>query len=151
MGSSEHPSAVIDAFARAIEEVLPEEESRRVAGHRAAIALTTTQRDGERAVHCARWAITVAGERELAHPEWNRIKELHSVWRDITWGAGFAAMERRGHSGGVLRDIEIEWVEDAVHVARLVGEAEGWDRAPWEELLVELIAMEPSGPAPARR
>lgn len=150
MSSSEQPSAVIDAFVRAVEEVLPEHESRRLAGHRAAIAGTTTRRDGERAVHCARWAITVAGERELPHPEWSRIKELHSVWRDITWGAGFAAMEGRGHGGGVLRDIEVEWVEDAVHVAKLVGEAEGWDRAPWEELLVELIAMEPSSPEAGR-
>jgi hypothetical protein len=146
MAPSQSPSAVIDTFVRDVDETFPETQSGKLVGHRDAIAKTTTHHDGERALHCARWAIRIAADRDLPHPEWSRIKELHSVWRDITWGAGFSAMEHEAH-GGPLRDIEIEWVQDAVHVAKLVGEAEGWDDAPWEDLLVELIAMEPSNPA----
>lgn len=146
MTSHESPSHVIEMFVREVRETLPETQSQKLAAHESAIAGTTSHHDGERAVHCARWAIAVAADRDLAHPEWSRIKELHSVWRDVTWGAGFAAMEHGG--GGPLRDIEVEWVEDAVQVAKFVGEAEGWDHAPWEDLLVELIAMEPSGSAP---
>lgn len=67
------------------------------------------------------------------------------MWRDITWGAGHAAItEDVGHRRP-LKDIEFEWVEDAVHVATLVGEAEGWDQVAWEDLLVELLGMEPGG------
>ncbi len=42
-----------------------------------------------------------------------------------------------------MKDTEIEWVENAVDVAKAIGEADGWDHAPWEELLSGLIAMEP--------
>lgn len=142
------PSVVVETFVREMREALPEAQAQRLAGHEAEIAASTTRHDGERALHCARWAIAVAGDRDLPHPEWSRIKELHSVWRDVTWGVGFSAMEHDG--GGPLRDVEVEWVEDAVQVATIVAEAAGWDDVPWEDLLVDLLAMEPSGADPGQ-
>ena len=44
----------------------------------------------------------------------------------------------------VGQDVRNLWVEDAVDVARRIGEEEGWDHFPWEELLDELITMEGS-------
>jgi hypothetical protein len=46
----------------------------------------------------------------------------------------------------VGEDVRIQWVDEAVEVARRIGEEEGWEHAPWEALLDELIAMEGTGP-----
>jgi hypothetical protein len=43
-----------------------------------------------------------------------------------------------------ILDVEIEWVDDAVAVANEVAKKSGWSSVPWEQLLEELIAMEPS-------
>jgi hypothetical protein len=37
-----------------------------------------------------------------------------------------------------LEDVRIEWVENAVAVAKHLGEEDGWASSPWEELLTEL-------------
>jgi hypothetical protein len=34
--------------------------------------------------------------------------------------------------------VRIEWVENAVAVAKHLGEEDGWASSPWEELLTEL-------------
>jgi hypothetical protein len=134
---------VVEMFVREVRETFPDTQSAKLAAYESAIAKTTDRHDGRRARRCARWAITVAGERDLSHPEWHRIKELHAVWRDITWGAGYAAVTEDVGRPAPLQDIEIEWVEDAANVAKIVGGAVGWEHAPWENLLAELIAMEP--------
>jgi hypothetical protein len=38
-----------------------------------------------------------------------------------------------------LEDVRIEWVENAVSVAKHLGEEDGWANSPWEELLKEMI------------
>ena len=38
-----------------------------------------------------------------------------------------------------LEDVRIEWVENAVAVAKRLGEEDGWENAPWEDLLNDLI------------
>lgn len=134
---------MIEIFVRQVQETFPSTQSGKLKGHEAAIARTTHHHDGHRARRCAEWAIALAGDRNLPHHDWGRIKELHAVWRDMTWGAGYAAITEGIGRPAPLMDIEIEWVEDAVHVARIVAEAEGWEHAPWEDLLVELIGMEP--------
>lgn len=136
-------SHVITILAREIRETFPETQSKRLAAHEDAIARTTRHHDGRRAWRCATWAIETAGERDLPHPEWRRIKELHAVWRDITWGVGWASETTGVGRPAPLRDVEVEWVEDAAQVARIVGEAVGWAHVPWEALVVELIEMDP--------
>ena len=137
------PSPVIQSFVREAAEVLPATQAEKLTAFDAAIGKTTNHHDGRRARRCAEWAIGVAGDRDLPHPRWHEIKEAHSAWRDMFLGAGYAAVTRGVGSPEPLKDIEIEWVEDAIEVAKLVGEADGWDHAPWEALLVELIDMEP--------
>ena len=52
----------------------------------------------------------------------------------------------------VGQDVRNLWVEDAVDVARRIGEEEGWDHSTWEALLDEWIAAEGSAQvAPAGR
>ena len=143
-GVATSPSAVIQVFVREIGEELPSAQSEKLEAHRSTIAKTTSHHDGRRARRCAEWAIDVAGDRDLRHPRWHEIKEAHAIWRDMFRGAEWAAMTAGVGRPAPLKDIEIEWVEDAVEVAKLVGEADGWEHAPWESLLVELIAMEPT-------
>lgn len=137
------PSPVIEMFTREVRETFPDTQIVKLASYQERIGKTTDRHDGHRALRCAEWAIKVAADRDLPHPEWRRIKELHAVWRDITWGAGYAAITEDVGRPAPLQDIEIEWIEDAAQVARAIGEADGWEHAPWEGLLSELIEMEP--------
>ena len=91
----------------------------------------------------ALWAIRTAGDRELSHPEWQRIKETHEVWKNAWFGVEFGRMTKTAGRRQPIEDVEIEWVEDAIRVANLVGSAIGWEHARWDQLLAELIAMEP--------
>lgn len=138
------PSAVIQVFVREVEDELPSTQVAKLDAHRSAIEKTTSRHDGRRARHCALWAVVVAADRHLSHTRWREIKAAHTIWRDIFWGAEYALMTEGVGRPEPLRDIEVEWVEDAVEVAKLVGEAYGWEHAPWESLLVELIGMEPA-------
>lgn len=139
------PSPMIEVFVRAVTEQLPAEQQQKLEPHRPAIARTTDRGDGRRARHCAHWAIGVAGEHDLPHPEWRRIKETHEVWKEAWLGSQFALMLKGAGRPAPVADVEIEWVEGAVDVARMVGENVGWEQAPWEDLLVQLIAMEGDG------
>jgi hypothetical protein len=38
-----------------------------------------------------------------------------------------------------MEDVRIEWVENAVAVAKRLGEEDGWENSPWEDLLNDLI------------
>jgi hypothetical protein len=44
---------------------------------------------------------------------------------------------------GPGHDIEIQWVDDAVAVAKTEGERAGWDSARWEDLLKRMLAVGP--------
>jgi hypothetical protein len=60
-------------------------------------------------------------------------------------------MDATSHVAGrpePLEDVWIQWTEDAVAVAvaSKLGEDDGWDKCPWESLLVELIEMEEPAP-----
>ncbi len=143
MSGRESPSPLITVFVRAVSEQFPPEQQQRLAVHRAAIDRTTDREDGRRALRCAHWAIEIAGDHELPHPEWRRIKEAHELWKETWLGAEFALMFEGGGRPAPLEDVGTEWVEGAIETARVVGENLGWDHVPWEELLVELVAMEP--------
>jgi hypothetical protein len=40
--------------------------------------------------------------------------------------------------------VRIQWVENAVAVAKRLGEEDGWENSPWESLLVEMIEYKKS-------
>jgi hypothetical protein len=60
------------------------------------------------------------------------------------------AMKRRaaadmayvGRTEPVCVQIHIQWVENAVNVAKALGEEDGWDKSPWQALLEELVEMD---------
>jgi len=80
----------------------------------------------------------MADDKDQSHPRWRELKELHQVWKDTWFGVEFA-----GHAHeNVIEDVKIQWTEDAVAVAKALGEEDGWDRSPWEALLVELIGID---------
>lgn len=135
---------MIQVFVREVEEELPSTQAKKLDAHRSAIEKTTDHYDGQRARRCAEWAIEVAGDHDLPHPRWHEIKEAHAVLRDMFRGAEYSAMTLGVGRPQPPKDVETEWVEDAVEVAKLVGEADGWEHARWESLLVELIEMEPA-------
>lgn len=137
------PSPIIEAFVTAVRETLPAQQVEGLDAYSADIAKTTGKEDGRRARHCARWAIDIADQKELSHPEWRKIQELHEVWKDLWFGTEFGLMGKGAGRPEPIEDVRVEWVEDAVHVAKLVGESLGWEHAPWETLLSELIQMEP--------
>jgi hypothetical protein len=87
----------------------------------------------------------MADDRDRSHPRWREMKELHQVWKDIWFGTEFSWFA--GAHLGPIEDIKILWTEEAVSVAKALGEEDGWERSPWEELLVELIGIETPHPA----
>lgn len=142
------PSPVVRAFSRALREALPPTQLARLEAIDAGIETTTDTEDPRRARRCAHWAIEVAGEKELSHPEWRKIRETHEVWKDLWFGVEFAAMGYGDGRPAPIEDVEVEWVENAARVATIVGTTLGWEHAPWEDLLHELIEMEPDGHRP---
>lgn len=141
------PSPILEAFVRAVAEKLPADQREKLKGYEASIATTTDAEDRHRARHCALWAIHLASDKELPHPGWRRIKELHEVWKDLWFGIDYGLVQEGTGKREPLEDAEIEWVEDAVNVAQHVGSSLGWEHAPWDQLLQELIAMEPQSNA----
>jgi hypothetical protein len=138
MPNESSPSPIIGCFVRAVERELPSSESAKLAAHQAAIARTTSKGDAHRARRCAEWAITMADDKDQAHPRWRELKELHRVWQDTWFGVHFGGLTNESR----IEDVKIQWTEDAVAVAKGLGEEDGWDRSPWEGLLVELIGID---------
>jgi hypothetical protein len=136
------PSPIVGVFVRAVQELLPVDQKAKLEPFKDAIEGTTSAKDGHRARHCALWAIQLADDKDLANPRWREIKQLHQVWKDAWLGVQYGLHHTdTGHHP--IEDVEIEWTEGAVEVAKMVGEADGWEHAPWEKLLGELIEMEP--------
>ena len=50
------------------------------------------------------------------------------------FGAEFGVMRVSGTGIGPGEDIEIQWVDDAVAIAKAEGQRAGWDSVPWEDL-----------------
>lgn len=136
------PSPIVGVFVRAVQELLPADQKTKLDPLKDAIEATTSAKDGHRARHCAHWAIRLADDKDLPHPRWREIKELHHVWKDAWLGVQFG-LHHTDPAHRPIEDVEIQWTEGAVEVAKMIGEADGWDHAPWEQLLEELIEMEP--------
>ena len=140
------PSPMLEIFVRNAARLLPASEHAALGRRAAAIAGTTSEADGRRARRCAEWAMEVAARTDPSHPGWARVHELHRQWRALWFGVRMGTSGPRGPMPIVGEDVRIQWVDEAVEVARRIGEEEGWEHAPWEALLDELIAMEGTGP-----
>jgi hypothetical protein len=133
---------MLESFARNVREDFPADEAAKVDHYEDAISRTTSDNDKERAHRCLHWAVEMADDKSQSHPRWRQIKELHKEWHDTWFGAEFGLMGAGGSSHSPGLDVHIQWVEDAVFVAKTLGEEDGWDHSPWEVLLQELIDME---------
>ena len=125
----------------------PDDEKSKLAQHEEQIAQTTSDGDHHRARLCGRWAIRMANDKNQKHPRWEQLKERHQLWKDEWFAFDFGVADAVPGSGThhlvgkaePLEDVRIEWVENAVAVAKRIGEEDGWENAPWEKLLTDLI------------
>lgn len=135
------PSPILAYLDDALEQVLPEAEYAKLTRHDQEIAGTTSVGDFHRCLHCARWAVAVAdgadhGASGVVQGLKAVVEELHDTWQGVRFGSIVAGSP-------VVTDVEIKWVDDAVRTAVEVAEKKGWDAVPWEQLIEELVAIEP--------
>jgi hypothetical protein len=145
MTEPQSPSPIVEAFVRAVRREFPEDEQAKLTPHHAAVAQTTSKGDSRRARRCAEWAIRKADDKDRSHPRWKELKEIHRIWKDTWFGDEFGLTDHYSRVAGkpeTFEDVKIEWVEDAVMVAKALGEEDGWENSPWEKLLVELIEID---------
>jgi len=90
---------------------------------------------------CAEWAVDLLSPPEHAHLRHlvHRLEQVLHEAHNSDWAVEFGLFV--SHSPAL--DEELIWVDDAVAAAKAVAEKSGWNSVPWEELLVDLIAMEP--------
>ena len=142
MDANASPSPILDYFVRELSGSLPDDERSKLDDYTAAIAQTTHHGDARRAWHCADWALALDRQSPASqeHRIRERLHEEHRLWKDTILGAEFGTRDPRV---GPDTDVEIQWVDDAVAMARTVAEASGWGAVPWEDLLKGMLAVEP--------
>jgi hypothetical protein len=148
------PSPLLEVFVNEARASLPKDESDKIAPHGAAIAQTTSQGDPHRARLCVKWAIEMADDHSQPHPHWAQLKERLQIWKDDWFAFDFGVADALPGTGShhvvgnamPIEDVRIEWVQDAVAVAKRLGEDDGWENSPWESLLVDLIDVEAGSP-----
>ena len=133
------PSEMLRYFDDALEQVLPDGEYAKLQAHDAAVAATTSRHDFRRCLRCAEWAVGLTAEPGHAHLGHKLRGVLHEL-RQTSWATDFGIMT----PSPTVTSVELAWIDDAVEVAQKVAEQSGWEAVAWEDLLVELIAMEPS-------
>jgi hypothetical protein len=136
------PSPILESFVRNIHEEFPPEEAAKADRFGDAISRTTSEADSQRAHRCLHWAVEMADDKSQSHPRWREIKQLHQEWKDTWFGMEFGMVGDQGATHTPGQDVHIQWVEGAVSVAKTLGEDDGWERSPWENLLGQLIAMD---------
>ena len=137
------PSEMLVYLDDALEKVLPEDEFHKLEAHDAEIARTTSHGDFHRCLRCAEWAVELTARPEHTHLR-HLARQLEAVlheFHDADWAFEFGIFT----PGRAVTDVELAWVDDAVAVAGAAAGASGWAAVPWEQLLVELIALEPTG------
>lgn len=125
-----------------LEKVLPDDEYQKLTAHDVEMATTTSRGDFHRCFRCAEWAVSLAAEPQHAHAQ-HLVTELKNVVHEIRnthWALDFGILT----PGRIVTDVELTWVDDAVKVAQVVAQKSGWASVPWEPLLVELMAIEPT-------
>ena len=141
MSESLSPSPMLELFVRNVQEQFPKVEADKVDHYGDAIAKSTSDADSKRARRCFHWAFEMADDKSQSHPRWREMKELHQEWKDTWFGLEFGLTGNQGVKRHPDEDVHIQWVEDAVLVAKALGEEDGWDKSPWEQLLGELVEM----------
>jgi hypothetical protein len=136
------PSPMLDLFVRNVQEQFPKVEAAKVERFADAISKSTSDADPKRARRCFHWAFEMADDKNQTHPRWREIKELHQEWKDTWFGLEFGLTGNQGVKRHPGEDVHIQWVEDAIAVAKVLGEEDGWDKSPWEQLLGELVEMD---------
>jgi hypothetical protein len=139
------PSPIISYFVREIGSSLPVAEKEKLATYSSAVAKTTHHGDFKRAEHCAQWAVQMAersSSSKLDHFV-KHLEELRKLEKDSVFGAEFGVMRVGGSGVGPGEDVEIQWADDAVAIAKSEGERVGWEMVPWENLLKEMLAVVP--------
>lgn len=139
------PSPMLVHFDDALEQALPDSEIAKLNAHDAEVAKTTSHHDLHRCFRCAQWAVDLVHRPEHSHLG-HMVEGLRGVLHDADnamWAVESGLFVSRTPELGV----EITWVDDAVRVASEAAAQSSWDSVPWESLLVELIAMEPSSSA----
>jgi hypothetical protein len=130
-------------FDDSLEKVLPDDEYQKLTSHDAEMAKTTSRGDFHRCFRCAEWAVELASQAEHSHVK-HMVTELKVVVHEIhdtDWAVEFGIFT----PGRTVTDVELRWVDDAIKVAQAAAQKSGWASVPWERLLEELIAIEPTG------
>jgi len=133
-----NPSPVVQYLVELLDQALDEPDRQRLRAHADAVAHTTHHGDLHRAWRCAGWAVDLAEHSGHSHLA-QELKEVHQLWKDSWFGAEFGIAVRDHVGPG--RDVELQWVDDAVAIARGVAKESGWAAVPWEELLTGLLAV----------
>jgi hypothetical protein len=143
MADPTSPSPILTYFVREMEGGLPDAGKETLATYAAAVSLTTHHGDFRRAWHCAAWAVRLAERSASTHVGHlvDATKETYALYQDTLFGADVGLQSHDGVGPG--EDVELQWVDDAVAVAKAEGERAGWDAVPWEHLLVEMLAVAP--------
>ncbi len=141
MSKTISPSPMLELFVRNVQEEFPKEEAAKAERFAAAIVKSDSEADSERARRCFHWAFEMADDKDQSHPRWHEIKELHQEWKDTWFGLEFGLTGNQGVKRHPDEDMHIQWVEDSIAVAKALGEEDGWDKSPWEDLLGELVEM----------
>jgi len=132
---------MLELFVRNVEEQFPKGEADKIARFTEAISKSTSEADSKRARRCFHWALAMSDDKNQSHARWHQIKELHQEWKDTWFGLELGVVGPQGVDRHPDEDMHIQWVENAVAVAKVLGEEDGWDKSPWEELLSELVEM----------
>lgn len=143
MARPAEPSPIISYFIDQIEPFLGKDAQERLATYDDAVARTTHHGDFRRAWHCADWAIAQAEQSSNSRMDHlvKGLREKHQLWKDTIFGAEFGMIP---DGIGPGQDAEIQWVDDAVAVAKEQATSDGWGAVKWEDLLKEMLAVAPS-------
>ncbi len=126
-----------------LQSVLPDGEYAKLTRFDEAVAATTDRGDFHRCLHCARWAVDLADS--LGDDHARHVADALRTWveevRDTAYAVEFGVMT----PGRTVTDLELAWVDRAISTAEQVAAKVGWAAVPWEQLVEELVAMEPGG------
>jgi hypothetical protein len=138
------PSPIVSYYALELSRVLPDADKENLAAYADRIAKTTHHGDFRRAWHAAAWALAQAempSHSHLGHLV-EDLKETYKLWQDTVFGADFGIARKDGVGPG--QDVELQWVDDALAVAKAEAERSGWASVPWENLLKEMLSVAPA-------
>lgn len=140
-------SPILAYLEESLAEALPAEEQSKLAEFHDDIATATSAGDAKRARHCAHWALQNAGDPNDfgIHKGADELRAAYKLLKDSLFGVEFGLETDLGSTGwdstGVGYDVQIQWVNNSVDVAKALAEETGWQEVPWQSLIRELLAI----------